>query len=293
MRFDNAYDETPLFCPGRATFLTGQHTRNHGVTYNDASLLNPKTTIAVAMHNAGYYTIMAGKYLNQPQTLADKTPDGWDRVSMLYDWRGNTSSRFWVQGTLKTAGFMDRFTQTQSLTDLQGAPSGQPLFMWVNPHAPHKAADPAKDWVSDVEAKYVNDPRCANIPPWKPANYNWSAQPNGFPLDQICQSLLTTDDAVGALRAEMAKQGRNPIWILTSDNGMAWGANGYPMKNVPQSTKSPLYFAGPGIPHTSTQALVSMIDLSPTIADLGGALMPWKDGLSFKSQTYEFGFNQS
>ena len=39
LQFNDAYSETPLCCPGRASFLTGQHTAHHGVTVNDARLL--------------------------------------------------------------------------------------------------------------------------------------------------------------------------------------------------------------------------------------------------------------
>ena len=283
LRFDNAYSETPLCCPGRATFLTGQNTRNHGVTYNKASLLNPKTTIAVALHQAGYWTIQTGKYLNNPQTLSDKIPNGWDRVAMLYDWNGNKSSRFWVQNNLVTKGYMDRFTADKSLDWLKLVPKDKPLFMWINPHAPHKANDPAPNYQPDIENKYLSDSRCSNISPWKPANYRWSPKPNGFPLVDICSSLLTVDDMVGALRAEATRQGRTPIWVFTSDNGMSWGSDGYPQKNVPQSTRFPLYITGPGITIGSTQALVSNIDLGPTIAVLAGTSMSWADGISFAS----------
>jgi len=285
MRFDNAYGQTPLCCPGRATFLTGQNTRKHKVTYNKASLLNPNTTIAVALHNVGYWTIQTGKYLNNPQTLSDKIPNGWDRVAMLYDWNGNTSSRFWVQGNLVTKGYSDRFTSDKTLDWLQKAPRDKPVFIWANSHAPHETNDSISrlPYQPDVEKKYLSDARCNNINPWKPPGYRWSPKPNGFPLEAICRSLLTVDDMVGALRAEATKQGRTPIWIFTSDNGMAWGVDGYPMKNVPQSTRLPLYITGPGVPHVVSNALVSNIDLGPTIADLAGASMPWADGKSFAS----------
>ena len=64
MRFRQMYNETPLCCPARATFLTGRHTFHHGVTRNDGDLLDASTTVAVALHAAGYHTIQAGKYLN-------------------------------------------------------------------------------------------------------------------------------------------------------------------------------------------------------------------------------------
>ncbi len=81
LRFDAAYSETPLCCPGRASFLTGEHTRTHGVVINRARLLDPTQTVATALHDAGYYTIMAGKYLNYPDQMPDKTPDGWDSIA--------------------------------------------------------------------------------------------------------------------------------------------------------------------------------------------------------------------
>lgn len=104
LRFDAAYAETPLCCPGRASFLTGEHTRTHGVVINRARLLDPSRTIATALHDAGYYTIMAGKYLNYPDQLPDRTPDGWDRSALLRTWMGNSWSSWWVNGLARTAG---------------------------------------------------------------------------------------------------------------------------------------------------------------------------------------------
>src|SRR4051794_9544507 len=46
LRFDSSHSETPLCCPGRASFLTGQHTRTHGVVINRARLLDPTHTVA-------------------------------------------------------------------------------------------------------------------------------------------------------------------------------------------------------------------------------------------------------
>jgi N-acetylglucosamine-6-sulfatase len=281
LRFDKAYSETPLCCPGRASFLTGQHTKKHTVTYNDARRLNPNNTIAVALHGSGYWTVMTGKYMNGAASLTDKTPVGWDRVAFLGA-NDATSSTFYVQGTPVSKGYKDRFTANKALEWLKASPKDKPIFMWVNPTAPHKGADGAyKAWEPYVEPKYASDARCNGIAPYKPPDYAWSTQPNGFPLVQVCRSLLTVDDTVKMLREEMQRQGRNPIWVFTSDNGMSWGSDGYPMKNVPQSTKIPLYFSGPGIPKGFTNILVSSIDIGPTLADLGGTRMPWADGISF------------
>ncbi|HEY7024459.1 MAG TPA: sulfatase-like hydrolase/transferase [Candidatus Limnocylindrales bacterium] len=281
LQFNDAYSETPLCCPGRASFLTGQHTAHHGVTRNDARLLNPNNTIATALHADGYYTLFDGKYLNGAAQLADHTPPGWDHVTMLNDWSANYSSSWWVDDVPTTAGYYDRYIDQTSTALLAAAPANKPVFMWVTPHAPHKSAESTQDWEPDIEPRYVNDPRCDGIKPWRPPNYLFAGQPNGYPLDDICRSMLTVDDIVGDLERVASDQGRNPIWVLTSDNGMAWGSNGYLLKNVPAADRLPLFMTGPGIVHGRTSALVSNIDFGPTLADLAGTTMPKADGKSF------------
>jgi arylsulfatase A-like enzyme len=281
LQFNDAYSETPLCCPGRASFLTGQHTAHHGVTVNDARLLNPNNTIATALHDDGYYTVMDGKYLNGAAQLPDHTPPGWDHVTMLNDWSANDSSDWWVDDVPTTAGYYDRYIDQTATSLLAAAPTDKPVFMWVAPHAPHKSADSTLDWVPDIEPRYVNDPRCEGIRPWHPPNYLFAGEPNGYPLDDICRSMLTVDDIVGDLERTAADEGRNPTWVLTSDNGMAWGSNGYLLKNVPAADRLPFFMTGPGIVHGRTDALVSNIDFGPTLADLAGTTMPKADGKSF------------
>jgi arylsulfatase A-like enzyme len=281
LRFDNAYSETPLCCPGRASFLTGQHTRNHGVVSNDVGLLNPRNTIVTALDGVGYHTVFAGKYLNGASQMADHTPPGWDRVAMLTKWDTNVSSEWRIDNSLVTGGFFDRVLAEQAVGMLASAPSDQPLFMWLTPHGPHKSDSTDLPWKPDIEPAYVGDGQCAGIKRYKPPSYSLPEQPDGFPLDDVCRSLLTVDDMVGDLRFEIERQGRNPYWVFMSDNGMAWGAGGYALKNVPQAGRLPLYFTGPGIDRGDTNALVSNIDIAPTLAELAGTDMPRADGRSF------------
>src|SRR5256885_500364 len=62
--FTDFHGESPLCCPGRAGFLSGQHTTNHGVAVNSASLFKPAMSLATQLHGVGYYTFLAGKYMN-------------------------------------------------------------------------------------------------------------------------------------------------------------------------------------------------------------------------------------
>ena len=277
LRFTNFFNESPLCCPGRAAFLTGQHTRNHGVRNNSrASALNSTQTIATALNDAGYWTVQIGKYLNK-QNLIDPTPDGWDRVLM---W--NEGGMWQLQGADPVAlGYSDREVLNFAVTEATDAPDG-PLFMWLNSEAPHsKTSQPRTIWIPPIEEKYVGDPQCDGIPRWKPPDYNYPYARKGFLMGSICRSLLTVDEMVGTLRTTMTEQGRDPIWVFMADNGMAWGRKGWGLKDVPEADRTPLYMAGPGITHGTTDALLSNIDLPVTLAELAGATMPWADGVSF------------
>lgn len=288
MHFSEAWAETPLCCPNRATLLSGRHTRNHGVLNNGKAAVrgfDPRATIATAWKSAGYRTFYAGKYFNNPSVLADRTPAGWDYIAMLDSWVGATSSTWFVQGRPVTKPVhRDRFVRNKALSWLRTNAAGdQPFAMVVAPHAPHFAyGKRGTPWVVDYEARYASDPRCAGISPYRPPTYLSSRQPDGYPLHDSCRALLTVDDMVGSISAELTKQGRtNVVWVFTSDNGMSWGRDGFPLKNVPQATQMPLYFAGAGIAPGVSSAMVSSIDIGPTLADLAGATMPRADGLSF------------
>ena len=60
--FKRAYVNTSLCCPSRSQILTGLYEHDTGVDSNDVPLTRP--TIVQALHDQGYHTMLAGKYLN-------------------------------------------------------------------------------------------------------------------------------------------------------------------------------------------------------------------------------------
>lgn len=288
LTFDEYYGETPLCCPGRAEFLTGQHVRTNGVVRNDARLLDPSNTVATALHEAGYQTAFIGKYLNHSEMLTDKTPPGWDHAAMaiygdMTPSASATASSWFIDGTPATEGYPDRFLVDDSAQWIDSLDPSRPFFLWATPKAPHWGPTRGEWWLPDIEAKYVDDPRCRGIEPWQPPSYSFSEAPSGWPLSAICDSMLTVDDLVGNLVTQLTDDGRidNTVFVLTTDNGMAWGQHGFPLKNNPYAAQMPLYFAGKGIVPGVTAALESNIDLGPTLAALAGTTMPEAQGTSF------------
>lgn len=77
----------------------------------------------------------------------------------------------------------------------------------------------------------------------------------------------------------------NTIIVFAADQGIAIGGHGLLGKQnlYEHSMKAPLFIAGPGIPRGRSEALVYLLDIYPTIADLIGVPMPQGiDGVSFK-----------
>jgi len=268
LRFLHMYNEDPLCCPARANFLTGQHTLRNKVITNDGDLMNARKTIAVALQRAGYHTYMVGKYLNQydgPRNVV-----GWDHITMFYR----------------------NYDKLVSLSPerIRNAPEGKPVFAWLSSTAPHKSGNSYHPYVPE---KYRGASQCKGISPYKPPTYRvWKSKkpwpkhmpywPNGWKLRKICESMIPVDKMLGEVVKAQKSRGRSAYYIFMSDNGMAWGQKGYPAKHVPLSTRLPFYVAGPGIqPGSTTSKLTSIIDIAPTIAQIGNAKMPWVDGKSF------------
>src|SRR6188508_43754 len=74
IHFTNAFGESPLCCPGRASLLTGLHTHNNGVYRNNIFMLHPTNIVATDLQDAGYSTYWLGKYLNVFERVA---PADW------------------------------------------------------------------------------------------------------------------------------------------------------------------------------------------------------------------------
>ncbi len=86
------------------------------------------------------------------------------------------------------------------------------------------------------------------------------------------------DDQVGRVLDELAVQGLtdNTVVICSSDQGLAVGGRHGLMgkQNLYEHVKPPLIFAGAGIPHGQSDALVYLFDLFPTICNLADVKAP-------------------
>jgi N-acetylglucosamine-6-sulfatase len=198
--FDNSFVNLSECCPSRATFMTGEYAHNHGVLSNhppDGGFyrLNSDNTLAVWMHDAGYRTVMIGKYLNDYGTKGpDLIPPGWDdwNAAVAYPnekdddaQQGNDYFLSYYRKLYNRNGRIVRLPPGLYRTDADAATaraairsaarSSQPFFMWLPFVAAHQGTPVEPDDPPDVRTpavapKYRDHFRSLPLP--RPPNFN-------------------------------------------------------------------------------------------------------------------------
>src|SRR5581483_8899527 len=300
MSFDSEFDNVTLCCPARASILRGQYSHNTGVLTNGGenggfesaySSHLEASTIATAMHDAGYATGLFGKYLNgYPNTASSAyIPPGWDSWASAS--RGNPYSEY--NYTLNQNGSQVRHGRdpadygtdvyvhlTESFIS-DAIARGKPFFAYLAVYAPHSPATPAPQ---DVDAfPGLQAPRDASFNEAdvsdKPAYIQrlpLLSQRQQRNIDNLArrraQSLQAVDRGVSDLVGLLAREGQleHTYIIFTSDNGFHLGQHRMPsgkMTAYETDIHLPLLIRGPGVPAGShVAAITGNVDLAPTIA---------------------------
>ena len=260
-RFTRAYVSTPLCCPSRATYLTGQYGHNNGV-FNNApphggiEALDAQHTLPVWLQAAGYRTSHIGKYLNGYglRRKAD-VPPGWS------DWHGTVDKstyqmygyKMFENGVLRRYGNFDvedpALYQTdvlrqKAVESIEATGPDTPLFLSLMFVAPHGEVEnpgrttqpyirPAPRHVgvfSDLRepASFRGERDISDKPPYiRRLHRTNPATATRVRADfrSRRESLLAVDDAVREVVDALARTGRlDSTYILfTSDNGFFQG----------------------------------------------------------------------
>lgn len=312
-KFTNYHASFPLCCPSRATTLTGQYAHHHGVWRNGGpeggyTAFEPGAgnSLSVWLQDAGYKTMMVGKFLNG-YDVGDGVPPGWDRWRV---WNRSTdgNSRYhdvplvYEDGTVhQTTGYSTLTYRKQATQLVDESADGQPWFMWLAFNAPHSSMDadpddlpqrpspspavrdrdafegtkaPAFGRALFNEADVSDKPRfLATLPKMSPAmvravNESYSQQ---------LETLQSVDRAIGGIEARLAATGQlgNTVIAFTSDNGLYYGEHRIAAgKNsaYTASSRLPLVVAGPGFGSAVVDGSPRLnTDLAPTFLDLASA----------------------
>ncbi|GAB5562317.1 MAG: sulfatase [Synoicihabitans sp.] len=181
----------------------------------------------------------------------------------------------------------------------------QPFFMCVGftkPHLPFNAPQPYWDRYNRDHFTVPNHARPSDAPAISFTNWNelraYEGIPKEGPLDDdltrtlrhgYAASVSYADAQVGRVLAQLDAHGLrdNTIVVLWGDHGYKLGEHGLWCKhtNLELDTRVPLIVSAPGIPRGQfTTALVEIIDLFPTLAELTAGAIPAEcEGRSFAS----------
>ena len=295
VEFVDAHGETPTCAPGRAGFLTGLHTQHHGSYTTDGSLLDSRETIATELQSVGYHTIQVGKYTNLFERVYPKWPPGWDE---FHGYGGDYFDyTMWSNGVPHHYGSRPSDYSTDVIAKLAvgslgRAPKDKPLFAWITPFNTHLPRT--------LAPRFRTAKGCA-LPRWRPANYmerDVRDKPAyiqrlkvrdraGYQLQRLCRGLRSADDLVSRVVRQLRRLDRldNTLLILTSDNGMTYGAHRIrDDKKSPYASQIPFYATWPRVlgrqPRKESERIQN-IDLAATLCDIAGCEMgPYPTGQS-------------
>lgn len=250
MRFDRFFLTASSCSPSRSSMFSGRYPHNTGAMNLHVDMKPDVELFIEPLRTAGYYSMLIGKShgTNHPQV---KTK--FDRM-VLADW-----SRPWIMG--------DMWEQA-----LRARPAGQPFLLWaasIDPHRPYKQGEYA----------HPHDPAKVVVPPYYPDLPEIRED-----LADYYNEIERFDAHVGqALRVlEEQKILDDTVILVLTDNGRAF-PKAKTRVNVP-GVKSPLIVRYPRLVarRSVTPALVSAVDLAPTLLELAGApALRQTDGVSF------------
>ncbi len=292
VRFEHAFVTTSICMTSRASFLTGEYARRHGI-WDFETELSP-TQLADSylgrMKAAGYHLGFIGKYgVGDP-------PKGYFDYDRTFPGQG----RF----VLEVDG------QTRHLTSVMGdqavefvrtAPGGKPFCLSVSFKAAHVQDsyditdepfpyDPA---LSDLYRDVVIEPPVSALPLFferlprvlqdSEARLRWAIRfwgPSRYQESVKGYYRLVTgiDRVVGRLRAALAERGLadTTVIVYTGDNGFFLGEHGLAGKWTPHepSIRVPLLVYDPRLPEgargRTRPEMALNIDVAPTLLDLAG-----------------------
>jgi arylsulfatase A-like enzyme len=198
----------------------------------------------------------------------------------------------------RTSGHHGRAVADRAVEFLKtGWKQDKPLLMHLAFEGPHDPRVAAEEWMSLYERDKIPLPE--NFRPFHEIDNGWLAGRDeklaAWPrteaevrqhLHDYYACITSIDHHCGRVLQALEELGQleNTLVIFTSDHGLAVGSHGlFGKQNLYEhSMRSPLVFAGPGVPHGSSDALAYLFDIFPTTCELAG--VPTPEGLDGRSQ---------
>ncbi|MBN1642125.1 MAG: sulfatase-like hydrolase/transferase [Anaerolineae bacterium] len=288
--FRNAYCNNPICCPSRASMWSGLYTHACEGWNNYKGLELDTPTFRDTLDAAGYRTQTYGKtdYLSGAHSIrARVTP--WTRAAnimrpsyrmpgpkVIPDDRRRVHTQDWVDVDASVDWLRARAARRE-----------EPFWLYLGIRAPHPAFTISQHYLAAVDADAVAIPPADRVDhpvmQYTRTARNWM---HGFSDDVVRQvrsiyyaMIAEVDAMVGQVldALQALDLDRTTYVIFASDHGELAMEHQqfYKMSMYEPSAHIPLIVAGPGVREgADVSALVSLIDIYPTLMDMAGLPTP-------------------
>jgi arylsulfatase len=259
--FSEARSDSNVTNPSHASIMSGLRALDHGVLNHVTRLPEGVDTLPEAFARAGYATagFASSRHVG---------PDfGWRGFEVLPNMRKDRSARE---------------TTDLALEWLSGV-GDRPHFLWVHYWDPHMQYEPAPELAKRF---YPGDrtagpgPRIADAPYFRllprEGVLAWlgdTRDPAWAPAMYRAEVHATDAELGRLLDAVMGRPGERTAIVVTADHGEALGEHGIYYAHTglhePQ-LRVPLVVRVPGLAPLRSEAMVSTLDIAPTLAELAG-----------------------
>ena len=287
--FENSYTCQPVCGPARACLQTGQYATENGCFWNGIPLPDNTKTMADYFNENGYDTAYIGKWhlasdrgvgkgLHCEKTAVPKDKQGgykyWRAADVLeFTSHGYDGYVFDESGNkIDFEGYRADCINDFAVEYINNHNSEKPFFMFISQLEPHHQNDTGHfEGPLDTVEKYRDYPIPEDLAFLK-GNYK-----EEYP-DYIA-AINRLDENMGKLVDALKEKGLydNTVIIYTSDHGCHFKTRNFEYKRSchESSIHTPLVFGGGAVEKAENKdALVSLIDLPPTILHLAGISVP-------------------
>ena len=305
LTLSNFFITMPLCCPSRTAILRGQYGHNTQILGNQEPsggfqkffrLNEEKSTIATWLQDAGYNTMLAGKYLNgfPDRSNLMYIPPGWSEwYSAMkgnaygsYNYTLNENGKQVAYGNQPKDYGTDVYARKTVEFIERSAKEGKPFFAYVSVYVPHSPATPAprhKKLFANAHAPRTpnyNEEDVGDKPSYIKNRPKLTARQIARIDEEYrkrLQTLQAVDDMIESLVNTLKATGQfdNTYIFFTSDNGFHLGNHRQVTGKVApyeEEIRVTMIVRGPGVPAgKALDHLTGNIDLAPTWAELAGA----------------------